>query len=115
MNDIKVWDKDAALARTIGKEDLLRRVIDAYMAETPALVTKLSEAIKSEDLENSAYLAHTIKGASLNISADRLSELSATIEASSKAQDQAAVALLMDQLNEEAEALFAILNSFSAS
>ena len=115
MNDVKVWDKDAALARTIGREDLLRRVIDAYMADTPSLVTNLSEAIKSENLEDAAYLAHTIKGASLNISADRLSELSATIEAKSKAQDQAAVSQQMDQLNEEAEALFAILNTFSQS
>jgi CheY-like chemotaxis protein len=113
--DIEIWDHKAALERTIGREDLLARVIDAYMKDTPSLVEKLQSAMEQQQLDDVAYLAHTIKGASLNISAHNLSELTAIVEANAKAHDPSAFTELKDQITEQAKMLFALLRSYNRS
>ena len=107
-----IWKKDEALERTLGREDLLCRVIDAYLKDTPSLVERLNQSIKDQDMEEIAYLAHTIKGSSLNVSAQKLSELAALIELDAKAGEQQRMASVLADLNWHSEKLFAVLQSY---
>ena len=108
-----IWDAQAALERTIGREDLLCRVIKAYLKDTPSLVDRLSKVIEEKDMEQIAYLAHTIKGASLNISAQQVSNLSALIEADAKAGQAERLAAIASDLEVQSKQLFDLLHSYT--
>ncbi|WP_156492265.1 response regulator, partial [Oleiphilus sp. HI0080] len=110
----EVWDKAAALERTIGREDLLCRVIDAYLADTPPHVEQLSNAVEDKDMEQISYLAHTIKGASLNISAAQVSKLAQQLETDAKEGRSDRFSSILPQLQQESEQLFLLLREYTA-
>jgi PAS domain S-box-containing protein len=110
---IKTWDFDSALNRTLNSEDLLLKVIDVYMSDIPVLVFKLCDALEEADNDQVAYLAHTIKGASLNIDAEPLSQLSLEIELKSKSGENMPVQETISALKSTSEELFSVLNEFT--
>jgi two-component system, sensor histidine kinase and response regulator len=70
-----------ATVRTNGRAELLTRVIQVYLAESPALVAKLKDAARAGDAPALASCAHSLKGCSANVGATALTHFCAEAEA----------------------------------
>jgi len=73
--------------RTNGKPELLARVINLYLVESPKLVQKLKQAAGASDARAIALSAHSLKSSSANVGAKVLSRYCADIEASARRAD----------------------------
>ena len=86
--ELKVWDEIDALKRLGGKKELLLKIIQSFVDESAVMISKLGEAIKSEDLPTIQLHAHTIKGLAGNVSAQQLHALAKVIEYAAKNGDK---------------------------
>ena len=75
-----VFDRDDLLQRLGGEEAMLGHFIGMFTRLTAGYLTALREALADGDPGMVGIKAHTIKGASANISAVRMRELAASIE-----------------------------------
>ncbi len=75
---------DALLARCVGREDLVQRVLRAFVDQMSVDIQQLIEACESGDAENTGKLAHRIKGASSNAEAEAVRALAEEVESLSK-------------------------------
>ena len=75
-----IFDRTGALARLEGDEELYRMVLDTYLEDIPLQIVKLRETVPSGDAQELRRLAHSIKGASANIGALAVRDLSLEIE-----------------------------------
>jgi two-component system, sensor histidine kinase and response regulator len=66
--------------RGLGSAKLLREIIDLYLEEAPELMGRLREAWRVGDLAVMGTLAHTLKGSSSNIGADRFAAVLRDVE-----------------------------------
>jgi HPt (histidine-containing phosphotransfer) domain-containing protein len=73
--------------RTNGRPELLSRVIQVYLAESPALVEKLKEALRTGNASALASSAHSLKGCSANVGATALTRYCAEAEAFGRRAD----------------------------
>src|SRR4030066_524879 len=64
-----VMDKDGALQRLGGDEELLVELVKLFSENIPQQIDKLGEAIKSADMELARQIAHSVKGAAANVGA----------------------------------------------
>jgi two-component system sensor histidine kinase/response regulator len=72
---------------TNGKPELLSRVINLYLVESPKLMQKLKQAAVASDALEIARSAHSLKSSSGNVGAKVLSRYCADIEASARGAD----------------------------
>ena len=72
---------------TNGKPELLARVINLYLVESPKLMQKLKQAAGASDAPEIARSAHSLKSSSANVGAKGLSRYCADIEASARRAD----------------------------
>ena len=61
--------------QTNGKPELLARVINLYLVESPKLMQKLKQAAGASDAPEIARTAHSLKSSSANVGAKVLSRL----------------------------------------
>jgi PAS domain S-box-containing protein len=73
--------------RTNGKPELLARVINLYLVESPKLMQKLKQAARTGDAPEVARSAHSLKSSSANVGAMVLSRYCEDIEASARRAD----------------------------
>ncbi|HET7672538.1 MAG TPA: response regulator, partial [Burkholderiales bacterium] len=73
--------------RTNGRPELLSRVIQVYLAESPALVEKLKDALRAGNASALASSAHSLKGCSANVGATALTRYCAQAEAVARRAD----------------------------
>jgi HPt (histidine-containing phosphotransfer) domain-containing protein len=73
--------------RTNGKPELLARVINLYLVESPKLMQKLKQAAGAGDAAQIARSAHSLKSCSANVGATLLSQYCEDIEASARRED----------------------------
>lgn len=78
INASEYIDVDTALKRVGGNMDLFKRLLGRFVAGNN--FEALDNALKGGDSEESARLAHTLKGVSSNLSLDKVAALSASIE-----------------------------------
>ena len=64
-----VLDKDGALQRLGGDEELLNELVKLFSENIPQQIAKLGEAIKIADMELARQIAHSVKGAAANVGA----------------------------------------------
>jgi HPt (histidine-containing phosphotransfer) domain-containing protein len=64
-----------------GRNNLVQRVLDAFVASAGKLVPQLGQARKENDLKGIRHVAHTLKSSSASIGAVRLTPLCAEVEA----------------------------------
>ncbi|HUQ76675.1 MAG TPA: response regulator [Burkholderiales bacterium] len=69
-----------AKVRTNGRPELLTRVLEVYLAESPALLEKLKDAARAGDAPTLAASAHSLKGCSANVGATALTRSCAEAE-----------------------------------
>jgi len=70
-----VFDKEDLLSRLGGDENLAGELIETYLEDAPRQITALRESLEKGDSAECRRLAHTIKGASANVSAQALREV----------------------------------------
>ena len=70
----------ADLVKSLGGD--LRDVIDAYLEDTPQIISEMRRCSAAEDVENLSRLAHSLKSSSGIFGADRLAAVCRALEAS---------------------------------
>ena len=68
----------------VGKPDLWKRLVGIYMQTTPESLVALEQAIADADASTVRSVAHTVKSASANLGATRLSDLCRQLEAAAQ-------------------------------
>lgn len=105
-------NRNRALARLGGDEDLLKELATMYLEDIPLLLKHLHESLESSEFSEAARHAHSIAGLSSNFDADKCVALARQIESECPNGDQPALTNLagtlqreIDHLNEELKAL----------
>lgn len=75
-----VIDKNDALARLAGNEDLLKMLISKFTTEYDAPSPKLQTLIEDNKMDEAVMLIHSIKGAAGNLSMIALAKTAKIIE-----------------------------------
>ncbi|MBF0242678.1 MAG: PAS domain S-box protein [Desulfamplus sp.] len=78
--DIKIFDKDAFLARIGNNIEFYEKLTSIFLDRVPHLLSDISQGIKTNDVGKILFSAHSLKGISLNIGAGVLSKISEEIE-----------------------------------
>jgi HPt (histidine-containing phosphotransfer) domain-containing protein len=73
-------DHEDLLARLMGKQDLVDRVVRLFRERLPEYVRDIETAVKANDAENIKLMAHRLKGAAANVSAMPVQEQAASLE-----------------------------------
>jgi two-component system sensor histidine kinase/response regulator len=102
--DFKCLDNIVALQRG-GSPDILVRVIDHYLEETPKVMKKLDDAVRKNDGEVICSEVHRFKSGSANLGALRLAEICREMEVSAMNMTVTENRLIMDKIEEEYEAV----------
>ncbi len=115
--DIKppVFDYADFLERIDGDVDLLKEVIEIFLEDTPRLLADLFAAIRRGDAGAVERAAHTLKGATANISAKRLYALSHQVQQAAKNGDAASLEPRIHQFAENFDKLTRELKKYLAS
>ncbi|MDI9569648.1 MAG: Hpt domain-containing protein, partial [Pseudomonadota bacterium] len=82
-----IWNRAAMLTRLMDNETLVKTITQVYLGEIPKQITALQNYLEAGDADGAVRLAHTIKGASANVSADAMRELAFELEQAGRAKD----------------------------
>ena len=96
---VSVFNQAALLKRVMNDQELLREIIQMFLDDMPAQISKLKECVTGEDAQNVAQMAHKIKGAAGNLGGESLQALASAIEKASKAGDWGAIIKLTNELD----------------
>jgi HPt (histidine-containing phosphotransfer) domain-containing protein len=75
-----VFDQQAMLERLMGDQDLIGTVIEVFLDDIPQQLSDLLRMISAGDVAGTERLAHSIRGASGTLAAERFSETAHKIE-----------------------------------
>ena len=84
-----------------GAPDLLKKVIDIYLNDSPNLIETIKQSVADGDAKTLEEAAHSLKSSSANIGASRVSELSKELEQFGRQQALEAAHKLLDDLENE--------------
>ncbi len=89
MSDLPIIDQDAienlrALGDDEGDDSFLREVIEIFVTDTPVRVSELRSSLAAGDQATFTRAAHSIKGSSSNVGAQRLCEMAKNLEHDSR-------------------------------
>ncbi|MBV1872394.1 MAG: response regulator [Gammaproteobacteria bacterium] len=101
LNDLPVWDQEAALKRVKGKPGRLGSLIEMYLEECGTTAQDIADALSVEDAAGVVHLAHTTKGVSGNLGGARLNKIAASMEMAARENDLGKAAGLMAEFQEE--------------
>jgi CheY-like chemotaxis protein len=106
---------DAILALGTGQgESLLRRVLAAFLQDTPRQLTMLHEAIAKRDANAIRKAAHSLKSSSANVGADALAKLFKDMEQMGRSGNTGNAAGLLAQLEREFQSVLQSLSLIMA-
>jgi two-component system, sensor histidine kinase and response regulator len=96
-------DLDGALKRLGGDRELLVRVIDFVVEDSPALVRQMESALEADRLGEVQQAAHTLRGLVSNVTCSAIQSQTVELESLALSGDRAGVAnalqLLVQLLN----------------
>ncbi len=94
---------DAALRnlRDLGGEDFLAEVIDAFLADAPALIATLRSSLEQQSAEELRRAAHTLKSNGATLGAEPFSELCRAVEQQAKAGRLEGLSQLVERIEQE--------------
>jgi len=105
----EIFDYQALLERIGGDKDFLKHLLKDFPIHLASYTGELKSALNEQNSENIRIHAHTIKGMCANMSARRLSESANRIEVIGK-QGGTDIAVLLEELEQESEALRSVLS-----
>ncbi|MBF0479510.1 MAG: Hpt domain-containing protein [Candidatus Omnitrophica bacterium] len=100
MND-PIIDVPELLERVQDDKELMLELFDIFMEDFPGKRQQLGEAIKEKNFENIRGVAHSVKGASGNISAKLVREVCMKLEMMGKNNTLDGAEAVLVQLDEE--------------
>ncbi len=89
---------DHFLARLRGDETLARSIASVFLEDIPQQLKRLNERISSADYQQASQIAHTIRGAAINLSAEELSLLAGQLEQALRKEETYSVDSLSQSL-----------------
>lgn len=93
-----VFDYTSFLQRLRGDEQLARTIAEVFIEDIPQQLSHLSERILSADYQNASQIAHTIRGAAINLSAEEFSLLASRLEQALRKEEFSSVHSLSKSL-----------------
>ena len=75
-----VVDFDSLLQRCLGNRELPKKLLTKFHARLPDELTQIASAVAAGDCALVSSLAHRLKGAAANLSAERMCEAAAELE-----------------------------------
>jgi HPt (histidine-containing phosphotransfer) domain-containing protein len=95
------FNRELALDRVGGDEELLREVAGIFLCEYPGLVEQIRAAIAEADAEGLQRSAHTLKGSLLTMGAEAAAELAFALEKCGRNKNPADGVELLERLEAE--------------
>ena len=89
------FDREGFLERTMGDRALASEIVAAFLADSPPLLEKLSEAIAAGDAAAAGKFAHTLKGSGANMGGQTFSRIASQMQDAGKANNLARLAELL--------------------
>ena len=98
-------DVEVLYGRLMGDRSLAKDVLEAFIEESTDLISRLISSLENWNLEESGKLAHTLKGATSNVSADALNALFVRLESALRSESKDEVGLIKESLPKELKRL----------
>jgi CheY-like chemotaxis protein len=108
-------DWSAALTTLAGRASLLETVVRVFIAEEPALLRDISDAVERGDAVSLARAAHTMRGTLSYFGVQRPIELAGRLERMGRDSELSGAAETLGELEAELEQLVPHLKSFQES
>jgi CheY-like chemotaxis protein/HPt (histidine-containing phosphotransfer) domain-containing protein len=89
--EVIVWDRLGLLRRLMGDHHLTTKVTEGFLADIPLQIQVLREFLEVGDISGCERQAHSIKGASASVGAERLRKVAGELEKAGSAGDLGAV------------------------
>ena len=105
MANEQVLDREAALERLGGDDELYQDILAIFMEDTPEQLTVLAAAIAERNEAVMVRQAHSVKGSALNIGADQMANTAARMEVAARAGDLDEVTALMASIQSQLDAV----------
>jgi len=108
-----ILDRKTLWERVAGDADLLREIIELFLADCPERLMELHEALTHQDCTALARAAHRLKGALGNISANNAVAAVRCVETSAREGDVHAVTEALARLEDELARLTPLLTVYA--
>lgn len=79
-SDTPVFDRAGLLSRLMDDADLVRAVVEVFLADIPGQLDVLETAVASGDRDTAERVAHSLKGAASNVGGDLFRDVAAALE-----------------------------------
>jgi CheY-like chemotaxis protein/HPt (histidine-containing phosphotransfer) domain-containing protein len=96
-----IWDRPQMLDRLMKDEELAQIVQEGFIEDIPQQILAMKKFLAAGDSLSVERQAHTIKGASANIGAERLRSVAFEMEKAAKARDMTAAGAMMQELESQ--------------
>jgi two-component system sensor histidine kinase/response regulator len=107
----QVWDKESALKRVVGNNNLLQILVGMFLDEMPEKLVELKNAIESSNFEDIRHITHTIKGVAANLSGLNLQAQAERLEHAAINNDVTSLSKLFQPLEKD---FIELLNCFKS-
>ena len=114
MSSPKACDLDAVLGALEGDRDLLIRMIQVYLNESPALLERTRQALAARDAVAVERAAHTLRGALANFAAREAGAIAQRLEASAQQSNWESALAAHAQLEAEMPKVVSALTAFAS-
>ncbi len=98
-----IYDKEGFYARLMGDKELAADIIEGYLHDIPVQLSALSEAIAGGNNDAVRRTGHTIKGASSNVGALRVTSIAFELEKAAKSGELKGADEMAEKLREALE------------
>ncbi len=105
-----VFDRSAFLERLDGDEELMEEIVQVFMADFPAQLAMLKDALSQDNAYALERQAHAMRGAAANIEAKTLKSIAFEIETAGNSKDISQADSLIEKLEMEFEELKAVFS-----
>jgi two-component system, sensor histidine kinase and response regulator len=99
------FDRGALMERLMDDADLMREVLDEFLADIPRQIQGLKSSLETGDARQAERRVHSIKGAAANVAADALRDVAFEAEQVGKAGDLEAMTAVLPRIEGEFERL----------
>ncbi|OPX55328.1 PAS domain S-box-containing protein [Oceanospirillum multiglobuliferum] len=109
---LEAWQVEEMLHRMMGIESSIIQLLKTFLRNLPEQLSQLQSAVKQQNWAELCHQAHALKGAAANLSAKRLSYLSAKLERAGKKQDVDALSIWFEPFTNSAKELQSLIEQY---
>lgn len=99
MDDTLLWNKENALKRMMGKQALLDKLTNLFLAQFPEAWTSAKTDVANYNWIEVKSHAHTLKGSAAELGLERLAQALYTLERAAGAEDTALAGKARDEVD----------------